>query len=131
MVRILIIEDEPAYRKILGDTFESGGFEVVLAADGKKGIIEAARNRPDFILLDLIMPGMDGTTVLRHIGGIDGLGKIPVGVLTAVPEGVPQGLEGQELFKNIVGFWVKDQQTLPELVQKVKNSLNDKGRAAP
>ncbi len=124
MARILIIEDEPAYRKILKDTFENEGFEVELASEGKAGIIEAAKNRPDFILLDLIMPGMSGATVLRHIGDVDGLGTVPVAVLTVVPEGVPQGLEGWELFKNIVGFWVKDQESLPELVQKVKKYLN-------
>ena len=63
MARILIIDDEVAYRKILKDTFEKEGFEVTLASEGKEGIIKAAKNRPDFILLDLIMPGMNGTTV--------------------------------------------------------------------
>lgn len=125
MSRILLIEDEPAYRKILKDTFEDAQFEVILAADGKEGIIEAAKSRPDLILLDLIMPGMSGTAVLRHIRDISELGTVPVAILTAVPEGVPQSLEGKELFKNIVAYWVKDQQSLQELVQKVKKILNN------
>lgn len=124
MSRILIVEDEPAFQKILKDTFEKEGFEVTVATDGKSGIIEAARNRPDFIILDLIMPGMNGTTFLRHIGQVGDLGSVPIAVLTAVPEGVPQGLEGWELFKNIMAFWVKDQQSLSDIVQKVKAYLN-------
>jgi CheY-like chemotaxis protein len=123
MTKILIIEDEPAYQKILNDTFSNEGFNVSLATEGKEGIIEAAKNHPDFILLDLIMPGMNGTTVLRHIHNIRGLGKIPIAVLTAVPDGVPQSQDGTELFKNIVGYWVKDQVSLPDVVLNVKRYL--------
>ena len=66
---------------------------------------------------------MDGTFFIRHIMDIEDLNQIPIAVVTVVPDGVPQNLEGGNLFKNIVGFWVKDQLTTKEIVQKVKDYL--------
>lgn len=123
MYRVLIIEDEVAYQRILKDTFEKEQFKVILASEGKQGIIEAAKNLPDFILLDLMMPGMNGITVLRHIKDIPGLEKIPVAILTVVPEGVPQKLQGEDLFKNVIGYWIKDELTPKKITQKVKDYL--------
>src|SRR3989344_6440742 len=124
MKRILIIEDEPDFRKILASEFRKAGFEIILASDGKQGIIESVKSKPDFILLDLIMPGMNGTSFLRHFTQIDNLKEIPVAVLTVVPEDVPEKLQGSELFKNIVGYWVKDKMTITELIKLVKDYLN-------
>ena len=125
MYKILLIEDELAYQKILKETLEKDGFEVTTASDGKQGIIEAAVNPPDFILLDLMMPGMDGETFLRHIKSMSALTAIPVAILTVVPDGVPQKLQGEELFKKVVGFWVKDTLTPEKIVQKVKDYLSN------
>ena len=127
MKKILIIEDEPDFRNILGSEFQKAGFEIILASDGKQGIIEAVKNKPDFILLDLIMPGMNGTSFLRHFSQIDSLKDIPVAVLTVVPEDVPEKLQGSELFKNIVGYWVKDKMTIKELIKLVRDYLNKSG----
>jgi|SRR3989344_2443347 len=124
MKKVLIIEDEPGFQKILKEAFEKANFEVILASNGKQGIIEATRNLPDFILLDLIMPGMNGTSFLRHLDDTVNLSQIPVAVLTVVPDGVPQQLQGKEVFKNIIGFWVKDQLTTKEIVEKVRESLD-------
>ncbi|HLC87465.1 MAG TPA: response regulator [Patescibacteria group bacterium] len=123
MKKVLVIEDEPGFREMLKKAFENANFEVILASDGKQGIIEAIKQRPDFILTDLIMSGMDGTSFIRHIMDIEDLNQIPIAVVTVVPDGVPQNLEGGNLFKNIVGFWVKDQLTTKEIVQKVKDYL--------
>lgn len=123
MNKILIIEDEPDFRKILKEAFEKANFEVIVASDGKQGMIEAALNPPDFILLDLMMPVMDGETFLRHIKSVSALTAIPVAILTVVPDGVPQKLKGDDVFKKIVGFWVKDKLTTKEIVDKVKESI--------
>ena len=123
MKKVLVIEDEPGFREMLKKAFENANFEVILASDGKQGIIEAIKQRPDYILTDLIMSGMDGTSFIRHIMDIEDLNQIPIAVVTVVPDGVPQNLEGGNLFKNIVGFWVKDQLTTKEIVQKVKDYL--------
>jgi len=124
MNKILIVEDEPGFQLLLKQAFEKASFEVILASDGKQGITEAFKRHPDFILTDLIMANMNGAMFLRHIKQIDSLSQIPIAVLTVVPDGVPQNLEGGDLFKNIVGFWVKDQLTTKEIVEKVKESLD-------
>lgn len=123
MYKILIIEAEEAFREILKDEFEKEQFEVILASDGKQGMIEPAKSLPDFILLDLMMPKMNGTTFLTHLNAVKGLLEVPTAVLTAVPDGVPQNLAGSDLFKNIVGFWVKDTLTPKMIIQKVTEYL--------
>lgn len=125
MYKVLIIKDEPAFQLILKDTFEKEQFEVFVASEGKQGMIETAKNSPDFILLDLMMPGMDGATFLWHIKSISALTAIPVAILTVVPDGVPQKLRGEEVFKQVVGFWVKDTLTPKKIVQKVKDYLDN------
>ena len=91
-----------------GLEFEKEEFEVVQAFDGKEGIIKAVKEQPDFILLDLIMPIMEGTTTLRHLKDMSETKNIPVAILTVVPNGVPQSLNGEEIFNQAVGFWEKD-----------------------
>ena len=119
MKKVLFIEDEPGFQELLKAALEEANFEVILASDGKQGIIKAVNQKPDLIISDLIMPGMDGTTFLRHIRQIDNLSQIPIAILTVVPEGVPQSLQGEELFKNIIGYWAKDETTAGEVVKKI------------
>ncbi|MDX2226427.1 MAG: response regulator transcription factor [Verrucomicrobiae bacterium] len=64
--RILIIDDERAIRKLLQVTLTGFGFEVLEAEDGPRGLLEAAHLKPDALLLDLGLPGMDGLEVLRR-----------------------------------------------------------------
>ena len=124
MHKVLVIDDEPAYQQILRDAFEKQQFQVLIAPDGKQGIIQAAKTHPDFILLDLMMPGMDGVTALRHIKQVPGLEHTPVAILTALPESVPKSLEdNQMVFKDVVGYWVKGQLTLHTLVKQVTDYL--------
>jgi DNA-binding response OmpR family regulator len=65
--RILVIEDEEAIRVPLVDTLEDEGFEVLAAADGERGRELALTEDPDLILLDLMLPGVDGFTILREL----------------------------------------------------------------
>jgi two-component system KDP operon response regulator KdpE len=65
--KILVIDDELQIRRLLKLTFESNGFEVVLAESGKEGTMEALMSMPDLIILDLGLPDEDGTTVLRSL----------------------------------------------------------------
>ncbi|RMG67965.1 MAG: response regulator [Bacteroidetes bacterium] len=67
MPRILIIEDEPSIRETLCDLLELEGFEVVVAVDGKDGVVKAIDHDPDLIVCDIMMPEMDGFEVVRTI----------------------------------------------------------------
>lgn len=65
--RVLIIEDETPLRKALLRKFVSAGFEVREARDGEEGLAIATHEHPDLILLDIIMPVMDGITMLKEL----------------------------------------------------------------
>jgi DNA-binding response OmpR family regulator len=81
MPRILIIEDELPMRTALEDTLRDEGHRVISAADGETGLQRAAEEKPDLVLLDIMMPKVDGFTVCR---GLRRLGlRMPVLMLTA------------------------------------------------
>ena len=80
MSRILIIEDDPEIRKIEKDYLESNGFEVVVAAEGKAGLLMVDTQKPDLVILDLNLPKMDGLEVCK---GIRKLSSIPIIMVTA------------------------------------------------
>jgi DNA-binding response OmpR family regulator len=65
--RVLVIEDEEPLRLALCDTLEAEGFEVLSAADGERGLELALKEGPDVVLLDLMLPGRDGFSVLRAL----------------------------------------------------------------
>lgn len=82
--RVLIIEDEPEIRTILAAAFaHSGEFEPVVAEDGIAGIEAAARDKPDVILLDALMPGLDGYATCSRLRLDPGLADVPIVFLTA------------------------------------------------
>ncbi len=84
MNRILVVEDNPDLAFGLQTALEVEGYEVGVAADGPRGLAEATRFAPDLIILDLMLPGMDGYRVLRTLR--DGGSEIPVLILTARSE---------------------------------------------
>jgi DNA-binding response OmpR family regulator len=79
--RILIVDDEPVLLRGLSDTFESKGYEVVTAADGQSGLELAVEASPDLILLDIMLPRVNGYEVCRALRerGLD----VPILMLTA------------------------------------------------
>jgi DNA-binding response OmpR family regulator len=81
MKRVLVVEDNPDLAFGLRNSLEIAGYEVVVAADGLAGVDQARATDPDVIVLDLMLPGMDGYRVLRTLRE-DGL-AVPVLILTA------------------------------------------------
>src|SRR5919206_5398215 len=81
MTSILIVEDNADLAEGLRDNLELEGFEVAIAADGRSALVEARRQRPDLIILDLMLPELDGYHVLRTLReqGLD----TPILILTA------------------------------------------------
>ncbi len=126
-MKVLIIEDDPILQQMYRDEFSSQEFEVVSAGDGKTGIIEAAKNQPDFILLDIMMPNMDGETAFKHLKEMPETKHIPVAFLTVVPSGVPEVInEDPKMFEGAVGYWSKDKYTPMAIVEMVKKYLHPK-----
>lgn len=81
--KILIIEDEPILLKVLHDKIERSDFIVVTATDGEEGLKLVEEQKPDLILLDLMLPKLSGETVLQRIKENEKTKDIPVIVLSA------------------------------------------------
>jgi two-component system OmpR family response regulator len=79
--RLLVVDDEPNIRELLAASLRYAGFDVVVAADGSEALRAAARHDPDLVLLDVMMPGVDGFEVVRRMRG-EGR-DVPVLFLTA------------------------------------------------
>jgi diguanylate cyclase (GGDEF)-like protein len=94
--RILVVDDTPDVRDLLRYTLIAQGYDCLVAEDGPAGLEQAARDVPDLILLDLMMPGMDGYEVCRRLKGAPGTRRIPVIFLTARAE-VPDRVRGLSL----------------------------------
>ena len=64
---VLVVDDEPTIAEVLSRYLQHGGYEVRAVADGPTALVEAAHQRPDLVLLDLMLPGMDGLEVMRRL----------------------------------------------------------------
>ena len=84
MTRVLVIDDEPAIADVLRMLLEFRGHEVIVANDGSRGYATAQRQAPDVIVLDLMMPVMDGLTMLEALRKDDRTATIPVVILSAL-----------------------------------------------
>ncbi len=81
--RILVIEDHEDNRQIMNDTLSAAGFEVIEAVTGDAGVAMAASERPDLILMDIQLPGIDGYEATRLIKAKPALRHIPIIVVTS------------------------------------------------
>lgn len=79
--KVLIVDDEPDTLELVKLVLESGGFKTVLAASGKEALNELEASKPDLVLLDIMMPDMDGWEVFRKIKEKNA--KMPIAILTA------------------------------------------------
>ena len=124
MKKILIIEDEDTVLKTLREKFEKENFEVILAKDGDEGLKMALEARPDLILLDIIMPRMDGMTMMKRLRETNAWGKnVPIILLTNLnaDDRIIRGVTEDEP----AYYLVKTNWTLDEVVEKVRNRLGE------
>jgi len=120
--KILIAEDERAMLRALTDTFENEGFNVFGAEDGEKGLKIAFKEHPDVILIDLLMPKMDGISMLKKIREDEWGKDVPVIILTNLSD-VDKIAETVE--NGISHYLVKTEWSLEEIVKKVKKLLKE------
>jgi DNA-binding response OmpR family regulator len=118
--KILIIEDEAALRMALVEKFSGEGFEVVTADNGEDGLALAISFMPDLILLDIILPKMNGFGVLSQLSKKEATKNIEVMILTNLSE---TGNVGEMVQRGVSDYLVKADWTLDDLLEKVKNKL--------
>ena len=118
--RILIIEDDTFIMDMYRTKFEMAGYKVLMAEDGNKGIKMIKENKPDIVILDVVMPQMDGFEVLKTIKKDSNLKDIPVILLTNLgqKENIEDGLKlGAD------DYVIKAHFTPEEVVGKVEKVL--------
>jgi len=119
---ILFIEDESALQKTFREILKQEGYEMTSALDGEVGLRLAETQKPDLILLDLILPRVHGFEVLKKLKEDKETKDIPVIVLTNL-EGLGDVEKAIEL--GATTYLVKAQYSLEEVVQKIKKALGE------
>lgn len=121
--KILIVEDEVSLRNALRDKFTNQGFYVIEAKDGEEGLSIALENKPQMILLDIIMPKMDGMIMLKKLRQENDWGKsVPVILLSNL--GADDEKMMMEIEKdNFVDYLVKSNWSLSDVVKRVTEKL--------
>lgn len=119
--RILIVEDEPLISGAIAAKCQQEGFSVTVAANGKEGLERALADHPDFILLDIVMPVMDGIAMLKKLRK-DAWGEtVPVLLWTNLNDS--EHMEDR-LKYNAVDYLVKSDWTPEQVVEQIKLKLN-------
>jgi len=120
MPTILIIEDDKFLRELIKRKLQSEGFSTLEAVDGEVGLEAVKTQKPDLILLDLILPGMDGFEVLEKIKAESAVSSIPVIILSNL--GQKDDIE-RGLGLGAVDYLVKAHFTPNEIIEKIKQAL--------
>lgn len=120
MKKIVIIEDDLAIAQMYRMKFESDGFEVFLADNGKAGLELVKNSTPDVILLDLLMPEMDGQKTLEAIRQTPNISQIPVIILTNTES---ERLELEVRALEVADYIIKANETPSQVVTKTKQIL--------
>ena len=116
--RVLVVEDDKFLGELLARRMEQEGLNFVLKKSGEDGVAEAKANPPDLILLDLLLPGIDGYEVLSQLKKDSTLSRIPVIVLT----NLGQKAEQDKAFDlGATAFMVKAESDLDDIVKAVKS----------
>jgi CheY-like chemotaxis protein len=83
MKKILIVDDQPSIAMVLEDILEDGDYEIVKAPNGEIGIKKAMEEKPDIILMDIMMPVKDGITAIRELRAMPEFQNTPIFIISA------------------------------------------------
>lgn len=122
--KILIVEDDATLLNVLRDKFSLEGFNVIVAKNGEEGLTIALKEHPDIILLDIVMPKMDGVTMMKKLRQTNEWGKhVPIVLLTNL------NADNDDIMKAITDyeptyFLVKANWTINEIVEKIRDRIS-------
>jgi DNA-binding response OmpR family regulator len=122
--KIICIEDEPEMVELVQIVLSRRGFDVTGATGGAEGLQKMRANRPDLVLLDLMMPGMDGWEVYQQMKADEKLKNVPVIIVTAKAQSIDRIL-AEQVAK--VDYYITKPFGPRELVEVVERLLNKAG----
>ena len=123
MKKILLVDDEPEIQLIMSSRLEALGYQVLIAKDGQEGLNMAREKHPDLILLDIVMPIMDGITMLRFLRRDEWGKNAPVMLLTNLNE-TEKISNSMDL--EAFDYLIKTDWSLDNVVKKIKEKLEIK-----
>jgi two-component system alkaline phosphatase synthesis response regulator PhoP len=125
-IKVLVVEDEEILLTALSEELRQEGFDVVGAKDGVEGLEKAASEQPDLMLLDLVMPRLDGISTLKQLKAQENTKNIPVVILTNLSD---YDKISDALSIGAMDYLVKANYRLEELVTKIKAVMQRKDLA--
>lgn len=114
---LLVADDNDDLRSLLGYQLQQQGFRVLVASDGLQVVEKAKKEKPDLILLDILMPGIDGTETASILKSDPSTSRIPIIFLTAL-------IQGSEPSVSETGLVLPKSIPFPVLVQKIHETLH-------
>lgn len=118
--KILIVEDEPTLFEALEVKLKEEGFEILMARDGQEGLEMSLRLKPDLLLVDILMPIMDGITMINKVREDDWGKTVPIIILTNFSD---EEKQRQAKAVEVEDYLVKSDWRLTDVVDRVKAKL--------
>jgi len=127
---ILLVDDEADFRNILKIKLEAAGFNILEASNGKEALMVLANNKPDVILLDIMMPEMDGIETLFKIKGNDETRNLRVVMLTGKGDPREEIVRMNKKFAQESGAfdYLRKETDLDLIVEKINKILTEDGK---
>lgn len=100
--KILVVDDEPDILKVLVARLKEQGYETITALDGEQALAQAEQHKPDLIILDIMMPGMDGTEAAQKLKENPKTENIPIIFLSALQTKTEEESEGDRIGGNVI-----------------------------
>lgn len=120
MKKILVIDDDPFFKKAISSAVDPSAYEVSFAVDGEDGLKKVEESVPDIILLDILMPKMNGLEFLKQLNEKYGSNKIPV-LITSNLSSMEKISEGVEL--GVRGYIIKSDESIKTIVSTIESLL--------
>lgn len=118
--RILIVDDDMTLRELYEERMKQEGYVILSASDGEEALEKAVKEKPDLILLDIMMPKINGIDVMKMLREKEETDKIPIIILTALVQEIGKV---KEMMKPGDGYLVKSEIMPKDVVAKVEESL--------
>ncbi len=119
---IVLADNDPFITRVYKSGLEEAGYDVVVAEDGEAALEQARSRHPDLVLLEIILPKLDGFTVLKTLKADDTTSTIPVIILTSLSQ---ESDQNEARTSGAVDFLVKSEVSLNDILVRIKRALSE------